>query len=267
MDGGIDRPMRIATWNVNGLRAAVRKDLGRHLEALDADVVLVQEVRAKPNQLPWTDPPGYAATWHPAERPGYAGVATWTARGRPARFEVVGVGMDGELDPRDPDGRVLHTRVDDIDLVNVYAPSGSAGPESQARKDAFLERFLPYATRLVAQTAPVVLAGDLNIAPTELDIHDPRANKRNSGFLPHERAAFQALLDAGWVDLVRTWFGPVQGPYSWWSARGRARELDRGWRIDHVLGNTAAAARLVGAGVHRDGRDASDHAPVWVALG
>jgi exodeoxyribonuclease III len=257
--------VRIATWNVNGLRAALRKGFEAHLAVVAPDAVMLQEIRSTPQQLPWAEPVGWRAAWHPAERLGYAGVATWS-RLDAAQLGTTGTstGLDGAPDP---DGRILRTRLGEVELVNVYLPSGSAGPEAQARKDAFLERFLPFAARLAAAPHPVVLGGDLNVAPTERDIHDPRGNKRNSGFLPHERAWFAALLDTGWSDLVRQHFGEVQGPYSWWSNRGRARAEDRGWRIDHLLGNGPAAARLLGAGVHRPGGlEVSDHAPVWVDL-
>jgi len=252
--------MRITTWNVNGLRAALRKGFENHLEQVAPDVLLLQEVRSTPEQLPWTEPPGWHPLWHPAERKGYAGVATWS-RSPPV---LVGTGVAGAPDP---DGRVLHARVDGIEVVSVYAPSGSASPEAQTRKDRWMEAFLPFAAAVAASTHPVVLGGDLNVVPTERDIHDPKGNKNNSGFLPHERLWFAALLEAGWVDLVRVALGPVQGPYSWWSNRGQARALDRGWRIDHLLGNAAAAERLVGASIHRPGGlEVSDHAPVTVEL-
>ncbi|MEQ1507479.1 MAG: exodeoxyribonuclease III [Myxococcota bacterium] len=253
--------MRIASWNVNGLRAALRKGIERHLEVVDPDVVMLQEVRATVAQLPWTAPPGWSAEWHSAARPGYAGVATWSRR--PLRR--LGTGIDGAPDD---DGRVLRAEVDGIELVNVYAPSGSAGPASRARKDQWSTAFAPFAAALARAAHPVVMGGDFNVAHTERDIHDPRGNKNNSGFLPHERAWFGALLDAGWVDLVRVQLGPIQGPYSWWSSRGKARAEDRGWRIDYLLGNAAAAARVRGASIHRaGGLEVSDHAPVSIELG
>lgn len=252
--------MRITTWNVNGLRSAHAKKLGSHLRAIRPDVLLLQEVRALPEQLPFRKPRGWWPHWHPAQRLGYSGVAVWT-KGPSSR---VGTGCGGE----DPDGRVLVVDVAGVRVVSVYAPSGSSGPEAQARKDAWMARFRPWATALLAQPAPVVLGGDLNVAPTELDVHDPRGNKNNSGFLPHERAWFADLLTDGWVDLVRRAVGEAKGPWSWWSNRGQARALDRGWRIDHLLGNAAAAERLVSAHVRREGGlDTSDHAPVTVELG
>jgi exodeoxyribonuclease-3 len=251
--------MRITTWNVNGLRAALGKRLPAHLDVLRPDVLLLQEVRARPEQLPgaWAQPDGWTSSWLPADRPGYAGVALWTR----SAHDVIGVG------PSAHEGRVLHARTDGLHAVSCYLPSGSSGPEAQARKDQFLSDLSVWLAPLAAAHEPVVLGGDLNVAPTDADIHDPRGNRSNSGFLPHERAWFATLLASGWTDLVRAALPDRQGPYTWWSNRGRARELDRGWRIDHLLGNRAAADALIGASVHREGGlDTSDHAPVSVDL-
>lgn len=253
--------MRITTWNVNGLRAAYKKGLEAHLGQVRPDVLMLQEIRCLPEQLTkaQAEPEGWHVAWHPAERKGYAGVATWSRQ----PHEVLGTGM-GDADP---EGRILRTRVGPLHLVNVYLPSGSRSPEAQASKEAWMDRFAPWATALAASPEPVILAGDLNIAHTERDIHNPKGNKKNSGFLPHEREWFGALLANGWTDLLREQLGDVQGPYSWWSNRGQARALDRGWRIDYLLGNAAAAAACRGASVHRPGgMEVSDHAPVTVEL-
>ena len=253
--------MRITTWNVNGLRAALKKGLHEHVRALKPDVLMLQEIRATPAQLPAEErrPEGWSCVWHPAERLGYSGVATWT---RDEQW-VVGVGMDAV----DPEGRILRTRTRKLQLVNVYLPSGSRSDEAQQRKERWMERFASWAAALAVTDEPVVLAGDLNIAHTRADIHNPTGNKKNSGFLPHEREWFGELLASGWTDLLRAHVGEVQGPYSWWSNRGRARELDRGWRIDYVLGNAAVAKRLKGASIHRPGGlEVSDHAPVTIEL-
>ena len=130
-----------------------------------------------------------------------------------------------------------------------------------------MTRFFPWARQMAAKRTPVVLGGDLNIAHTERDIYYAKGNADNSGFLPHEREWFGRLLDTGWADFVRGQFGDVDGPYSWWSNRGRARELDRGWRIDYLLGNRPAAKLFADASVYRHGGlTVSDHAPITINL-
>lgn len=254
---------RVTTWNVNGLRAALRKGYADHIATLKPDVLMLQEVRALPEQLPkeWQEPDGWQVQWHPAEKKGYSGVSTWT-RGEQER---IGVGIGGAADP---EGRVLQSRAHGLRLVNVYLPSGSSGPERQAAKERWMADFLPFAAELAAGDEPVVLVGDLNIAHTEDDIWNPGGNKKNPGFLPHERAWFGELLDAGWADVLRAHFGPMKGPYTWWSTRGQARQKDRGWRIDYVLCNAPAARRVQGVRVDREaGLTISDHAPVTVDFG
>ncbi len=246
--------MRVVTWNVNGLRAALKKGFWEHVDQLAPDVLLLQEIRVLPEQLPEADrtPAGWHIAWHPAEKKGYAGVATLSR----TPIEIVGRGMDDA----DPEGRVLVTRTGGLQHVNVYLPSGSRSAEAQTSKEGFMERFAAW-TRRFHDDGPTVLGGDLNIAHTERDIHNPRGNTRNSGFLPHERDWFGTWLDGGWSDLLREHVGEVQGPYSWWSNRGRARELDRGWRIDYLVGNRGV--RCTEAFVHRPGgMEVSDHAPV-----
>lgn len=251
--------MNVVTWNVNGLRAAWGKRFREHVRGLDADVLLLQEIRATPDQLPFRVPRGWRAAWHPAERLGWSGVAAWSRVG----LERVGVGCGGP----DPEGRVIHVRVGDVELVGVYAPSGSAGPESQARKDRFMGEFESWLAPLVARDVPLLVAGDLNVCPTDDDLHDPRGNRDRSGNLPHERAWFQRLLGLGLTDLVRRAHGPGKGPWTWWSNLGRARAEDRGWRIDHALANAALLPRVGAVRVHREGGlDTSDHAPVVVEV-
>jgi exodeoxyribonuclease-3 len=255
--------MRITTWNLNGLRAALNKGFADCLAHVRPDVLLLQEIRSTPDQLPepWGCPPGWHVHWHPAEKKGYAGTAVWSR----LPLEVLGTGLGKSGD--DPDGRVLRVRIQDVEVVSVYLPSGSAGPERQAYKEVWLARFLPWARKLAKSQTPVVLGGDLNIAHTERDIFYAQGNANHSGFLPHERDWFSRLLKCGWADFVRAHFGDVDGPYSWWSNRGHARQLDRGWRIDYLLGNAAAARLWQDAEIDRQsGLAISDHAPVTITL-
>lgn len=254
--------MRITTWNVNGLRAALRKGFADHVAQLAPDVLMLQEVRSLPEQIPepWQDPVGWHVHWHPAEKKGYAGTAILSR----SPIEIIGTGIGGKADI---EGRVVHARTGGVQLVCTYLPSGSSGEERQGFKDQWMDSILPWLCKLAKDKQPVVVGGDLNIAHTERDIFNVSGNKKTSGFLPHERAWFGDLLDKGWTDFVRQHFGDVKGPYSWWSNRGRARELDRGWRIDYLLGNAAATKLFLDAHIHRPaGLTVSDHAPVTINL-
>jgi exodeoxyribonuclease III len=254
--------MRITTWNVNGLRAALKKGFGDCLAQIAPDVLLLQEVRSRPEQLPplWQQPPGWQMHWHPAVKDGYAGTAIWSRW----PMAILGQGIDGQPDP---EGRVLRARVGGLQVVCVYLPSGSASPQRQESKEAWMARFLPWARQLADCQEPVVMGGDLNIAHTARDIFYAKGNANNSGFLPHEREWFGRLLEQGWSDFVRLQYGEIDGPYTWWSNRGSARQLDRGWRIDYLLGNRAAGERWRDASVYRPGGlTVSDHAPVTINL-
>ena len=255
--------MRLMTWNVNGLRSALKKGLPEVLRKIRPQVVLLQEVRAFPEDLPepWAAPPRWHITWHPATKPGYSGTAIWS------RFPIdvleYGVGDDGE----DEEGRVIMARTGGVVVGCLYLPSGSSSEARQAVKDQMLKQFTSWAEPWRKKNEPVCLAGDLNVAPTERDIFHWKSNQKNSGFLPHERAWFADLLNRGWHDPVRDQAGDHDGPYTWWSNRGQARALDRGWRIDHWLLNDAAHAQVTRAKVHRDlSIGVSDHAPVTIDL-
>lgn len=253
--------MRITTWNVNGLRAALRKGFAEILDELQPDVLLLQEVRAEPGQLPpeWAAPEGWHVAWNPAERKGYAGTAIWSRE----PMQVLGTGLEAA----DPEGRVLRALINGVEVVSVYLPSGSSGDHRQVEKERWMTEFAPWAQTVIGRRRPVVLGGDFNIAHTEQDLFYAKANEDQSGFLPHEREWIGQLFDSGWRDFVRAHYGPMQGPYSWWSNRGRARELDRGWRIDYLLGNAPAARRFQSADICRaGGLTVSDHAPVTIEL-
>ncbi len=253
--------MRIVTWNVNGLRAALRKGFIDHIEILNPDVILLQEIRVLPDQLPKSHrtPEGWHVIWHSAERKGYAGTAVWSRT--PVKEEERGAGGS------DSEGRVLRVSTQGIQLISAYLPSGSSGDQRQAVKERWMDRFRAWADGLIKTRVPIIVGGDFNIAHTERDIFYAKSNANNSGFLPHERAWMGDLIASGWRDFAREQYGDVQGPYSWWSNRGKARELDRGWRIDYLLGNAAAANRVQSAHIDRaGGLTVSDHAPVVIDI-
>ncbi|MFT5326422.1 MAG: exodeoxyribonuclease-3 [Planctomycetaceae bacterium] len=253
--------MRITTWNVNGIRAAIRKGFAEIVEQVSPDILLLQEVRALPEQIPaeWVNPDGWHVHWHPAEKKGYSGTAILSR----SPIEILGTGLDKE----DSEGRILRALIDGVEVVSVYLPSGSSSEDRQKVKEKWLEEFTPWADELKRKRRPVIMGGDFNIAHTEQDIFYAKSNEKTSGFFPHEREWMGDLIAGGWRDFVRNHYGDIQGPYSWWSNRGRARELDRGWRIDYLIGNTAAAKRFKTADICREGgMTVSDHAPVSIDL-
>ncbi len=255
-------PMRIVTWNVNGLRAAIRKGFQEKIDSIQPDILLLQEVRARPDQLPvdFRDPEGWHVVWNPARRPGYSGTAIWSRK--PIDF----VNMALSKSDRDDEGRIIEVEIHGIRLACVYLPSGSSGAERQTVKESWMKKFRRWTDNRPADI-PVFFGGDINVAHTEKDIFYARANEKTSGFLPHERQWFGNMLASGWHDLIREHHGDIQGPYSWWSNRGRARELDRGWRIDYLLCNPAARPLFRSAFVHREAAlEVSDHAPVSIDI-
>ena len=254
--------MRIVTWNVNGLRSAILKGFQKHLDAIQPDILLLQEVRARPEQLPaeFQQPDGWHVVWNPAQRPGYSGTAIWS------RTPINVLRMALSVCDQDDEGRIIEAEVQGIRLACVYLPSGSSSPERQSVKDVWLAIFYKWVSERTTGM-PLIFGGDINVAHTEKDIFYAKANEKTSGFLPHERQGFGKMLKSGWHDLVREHHGDIQGPYSWWSNRGRARELDRGWRIDYLLCNAAARPLFRSATVHREAAlEISDHAPVSVDL-
>lgn len=258
--------MRITTWNVNGMRAAIRKGVDLRLRKINPDVLLLQEVRALPEQLDpeWAEPESYHARWHPAEKKGYSGTAIWSRD----KHTQIKTGV-GEPDPegRVVMGRVAGGKVGPVRVASIYLPSGSSGDHRQQEKERWMKSFFPWAESLARSSVPTILGGDFNIAHTERDIFHWKSNQNTSGFLPHERAWLTDLLSQGWADLIREDAGDRDGPYTWWSNRGNARELDRGWRIDYLLANKAAAKLVTNVSIDRQaGLAISDHAPVSVDL-
>ena len=258
---------RIATLNVNGIRAAVRRGFDAWLAESGADVVCLQEVRATDEEVP----AGLLDGWHLAHARSAAAGRNGTAV--VSRAEPVAV-RDTFGDPEfDDAGRWVEV---DLDLagtrttvVSVYVPKGGVGTPAQDAKDRFLARMRTRMAELARAGAPAVVAGDLNVAHTTADLKAWKANQRSAGFLPAEREWYGALLTDGWVDVVREAHPGTDGPYSWWSWRGKAFDTDAGWRIDVVLATADVAARMTGARVDRApsyARRMSDHAPVVVDL-
>lgn len=223
--------MRIATWNVNGLRAALKKGLMVWLAAEQPDVLCLQETRVQPEQLdgePWREL-GYRAFWHAGSRPGYAGVATLT------RLAPLAVCTGLGLDEFDAEGRVVVADYPNLRLYNVYFPSGQRDYGRVEFKLRFYAALLPLLLANQASGRPLVLCGDFNTAHTELDLARPRENRKTSGFLPEERAWVDKYLSHGLVDIFRHLHPGEGGHYTWWSTPTFARERNIGWRLDYFL--------------------------------
>jgi exodeoxyribonuclease-3 len=258
----------VTSVNVNGLRAAVKKGFPAWLAATAADVVCLQEVRAEPDQIPAEvrAPAGWHTVHAPAAAKGRSGVSIYS-RHAPERART-GFGST----EFDNSGRYVEIDVPGITVASLYLPSGEVGTERQLEKERFMAEFLPYLKELKQHAAAggrqVVVCGDWNIAHAEPDLKNWRANRRNSGFLPEERSWLTRVYEeAGYVDVVRAQHPDTDGPYSWWSYRGRAFDNDAGWRIDLQVATPGLADRAVKAYVERAARHEdrwSDHAPVTV---
>ncbi|HET6861196.1 MAG TPA: exodeoxyribonuclease III [Streptomyces sp.] len=258
--------LTVTSVNVNGLRAAAKKGFVPWLAETSADVICLQEVRAEPQQLPdeVREPAGWHVVHAPAAAKGRAGVSLYTRRA-PERMQV-GFGS-AEFDGS---GRYVEVDLPGVTVASLYLPSGEVGTERQDEKIRFMAEFLPYLQglkeRAAADGREVLVCGDWNIAHQEADLKNWKANRKNSGFLPEERAWLtQVFEEAAYVDVVRALHPDQEGPYSWWSYRGRAFDNDSGWRIDYLVATGRLAGRAVKAYVERAATHDlrwSDHAPV-----
>ena len=254
--------MKIATYNVNGLRSALSKGLLSWLEQAAPDVLCVQEIKAGTALLDVTglEALGYRAYLHPAQKPGYSGVATFS------RIEPKAVIYGCGTSCYDDEGRVLRLDFDEVSVLNTYMPSGTSSAERQAFKIEWLHFFRQYVAGLRAQGGPpLLIGGDFNCCPTAIDLHNPKANQNSPGYTPEERQWFADFLGDGFVDAFRHHHPEAVGHYSWWSYRAGSRSRNVGWRLDHWLADKALQPRLVGAGLWPDAVH-SDHCPAWVEV-
>lgn len=252
--------IKIVSYNLNGIRAAMRKGLVDWLADNDFDVVGFQEVKAMREQVdlqPFEDL-GYEVYWHAAERKGYSGVALLSKQ-RPDQV-VEGCGIE----KYDKEGRVIRADFGDWTLLNCYFPSGTSGDERQAFKYDFLDDFKAWIEALRKERPNLIIQGDYNIAHTEMDIHNPKSNKNTSGFLPEERAWLSEWWASGFVDSFRSQH-PEQEKYSWWSYRAASRKRNKGWRIDYQAVATPLADRIEESDLLNDAVH-SDHCPCYLAL-
>jgi len=252
--------MKIITWNVNGIRAALGKGLKDWMLSQSPDVFCLQEIKARPEQLTpeQQDFPGYTALWNPAERPGYSGVATFHNGGAlPQAFGLDEARFDIE-------GRVIRTRHPGFLLYNIYFPNGQRGQERVEHKLDFYARLLEQCRVLLAQGENIIITGDFNTAHRPMDLKNPNENETTSGFLPEERAWVQKFLENGFVDAFRYLY-PERVQYTWWTYRMAARQRNIGWRIDYFLVSEKLVERVRDVLIHDD-VTGSDHCPVTLVL-
>lgn len=248
--------MRIISYNVNGIRAAMKKGFVEWLAEENADVVCLQEVKALEEQadLEGIKALGYEIYWNAAEKKGYSGVAIFTK----IKPESVSIGLG--VEKHDREGRLHKLNFGKFSLINSYFPSGSSGDERQAFKYEYLADFAAYIEELRKTEPNLVICGDVNICHLEIDIHNPKTNKNTSGFLPEEREWVTNFLASGFVDCFRQ-FDESPDNYSWWSYRAAARQRNKGWRIDYFFASESLKEELIDCKILPDVKH-SDHCPV-----
>jgi exodeoxyribonuclease III len=253
--------MRIISYNVNGIRAAIRKGLVDWLKTDPADIICIQETKASREDVDHTlfHSLGYHDFWFSAQKKGYSGVAV-LAKNKPDQVEY---GTQHRVS--DDEGRVIQLDYGDIRLINAYFPSGTSGEERQQFKYEWLDEFFTYINKLKKKHPKLILCGDYNIAHKEIDIHDPKGNKNSSGFLPAEREWMTKFLESGWIDTFRV-FHPEPHRYSWWSQRFPSVRLNnKGWRIDYINVTDPLKENLQDAEIFPAVKH-SDHCPVFLNL-
>lgn len=253
--------MRIISYNVNGIRAAIKKGFIDWLKADGADVVCLQETKATKDDVNLSDIEalGYHTYWFSAQKKGYSGVAVFSKRKADSVFYGNGIMQS------DAEGRVLRVDFGNTTLINAYFPSGTSGDERQTYKYQWLDEFFEYLGELRKQRPDIIICGDYNIAHKEIDIHNPVSNKKSSGFLPEERAWMDRFFEAGFVDTFRH-FNKDPHHYTWWSARFPSVRLEnKGWRIDYLNVTQPLTKKLKSAAIYPDVKH-SDHCPVLLEI-
>ena len=244
--------MKFISWNVNGLRACVGKDFSQSFESLNADFFCLQETKMQAGQLELQFP-GYTSYWNYAEKKGYSGTAIYT------RKEPLAVSYGIGIDEHDHEGRVITLEYDKFFLVTVYTPNAQEELRRLDYRITWEDAFQAYLHQLDAKK-PVIVCGDMNVAHQEIDLKNPKTNRRSAGFTDEERSKMTQLLSNGFTDTFRT-LHPEQVTYSYWSYRFRAREKNAGWRIDYFLISDRLKPQLKGASIHTE-IYGSDHCPV-----
>jgi len=248
---------KLISWNVNGLRAIVGKGFLDVFRELDADIFCLQETKLQEGQID-LDLPGYYQYWNYAEKKGYSGTAMFT------RKEPLSVTYGIGIPEHDREGRVITAEFEDYYVVTCYTPNSQNELARLSYRMEWEDAWRTYLKGLETKK-PVIFCGDLNVAHKEIDLKNPKTNRRNAGFTDEEREKFTKLLEAGFIDTFRYFYPDQEGIYSWWSYRFRAREKNAGWRIDYFCVSEALKDRLAGAAIHTDVMG-SDHCPVELEI-
>lgn len=245
--------MKLISWNVNGLRACVGKNFMDFFQNIDADIFCLQETKLQEGQIE-LDLPGYYQYWNYAVKKGYSGTAVFT------KEEPILVTYGIGIEEHDQEGRVITLEYPEYYLVTVYVPNSQSELARLEYRMKWEDDFLFYLKKL-EEKKPVIFCGDLNVAHQEIDLKNPKTNRKNAGFTDEERAKFTNLMENGFIDTYRYFYPEQEGVYSWWSYRFRAREKNAGWRIDYFCVSDCLKDRLVDAKIHTDIMG-SDHCPV-----
>ena len=244
---------KIISWNVNGLRACVNKGFLDFFKEIDADVFCVQETKLQEGQID-LDLDGYHQYWNYAEKKGYSGTAMFT------KDEPLSVKYGIGIEEHDKEGRVITAEFDKYLLVTCYTPNSQNELKRLDYRMEWEDAFLKYLKEL-EKSKPVILCGDLNVAHTEIDLKNPKTNRKNAGFTDEEREKMTTLLGSGFTDTFRYFYPDKEGVYSWWSYRFKAREKNAGWRIDYFISSKELNDKLISADIHTDILG-SDHCPI-----
>lgn len=249
--------MKLISWNVNGIRACVKKGFLDYFNEVDADIFCIQETKLQEGQID-LDLEGYYQYWNYAIKKGYSGTAIFT------KVKPLSVTNGIDIEEHDQEGRVITLEFEDFYLVNVYTPNSQRGLARLDYRQEWEDDFRDYLKKL-EDTKPVVLCGDLNVAHKEIDLKNPKTNRKNAGFSDEEREKLTILLDSGFIDTFRYFYPDKEDAYTWWSYMAKSRERNVGWRIDYFIVSEDLKTKLKDAEIHTDIMG-SDHCPVVLEI-